>query len=173
MTTLDVLTRQLRTAWSLTELHLEGLTTEECLWRPAARGLHVHGAANGEWVADWPDTEGYDLGPSSIAWTTWHIAFWWSMALDHSFGPATLDRDAVRWAGSAEGAIAAIRGCHDRWIAAIVPLNDAELDSSERTKWPFTDRPFADVIAWLNVELMKNAAEIGYARFLYAVRAYP
>lgn len=24
--------------------------------------------------------------------------------------------------------------------------------------------------AWVNVELTKNAAEIGYARFLYAVR---
>jgi hypothetical protein len=31
------------------------------------------------------------------------------------------------------------------------------------------DRPFGDVIAWVNVELTKNAAEIGYARFLYAV----
>ncbi|HMH81922.1 MAG TPA: hypothetical protein VK531_03565 [Gemmatimonadales bacterium] len=29
-------------------------------------------------------------------------------------------------------------------------------------------RPFGDVIAWVNVELTKNAAEIGYARFLYA-----
>jgi hypothetical protein len=32
------------------------------------------------------------------------------------------------------------------------------------------DRPFSDIVGWLNVELMKNAAEIGYARFLYAVR---
>jgi len=28
-----------------------------------------------------------------------------------------------------------------------------------------------DVVAWVNVELTKNAAEIGYARFLHAVRA--
>jgi NADPH-dependent 2,4-dienoyl-CoA reductase/sulfur reductase-like enzyme len=33
--------------------------------------------------------------------------------------------------------------------------------------------PFGDVVAWVNVELTKNAAEIGYARFLYAVGAYP
>jgi hypothetical protein len=26
------------------------------------------------------------------------------------------------------------------------------------------------VIAWANIELTKNAAEIGYARFLHAVR---
>ena len=42
---------------------------------------------------------------------------------------------------------------------------------SERTRWPFQGRPFGDVVAWANVELTKNAAEIGYARFLYAVRA--
>ena len=29
--------------------------------------------------------------------------------------------------------------------------------------WP------GDVVAWVNMELMKNAAEIGYARFLHAV----
>jgi hypothetical protein len=40
--------------------------------------------------------------------------------------------------------------------------------SDQRTRWPFQDRPFGDVIAWVNVELTKNAAEIGYARFLYA-----
>jgi hypothetical protein len=28
------------------------------------------------------------------------------------------------------------------------------------------------VVAWLTVELTKNASEIGYARFLYAVRGY-
>jgi hypothetical protein len=32
-----------------------------------------------------------------------------------------------------------------------------------------------DVIAWVNLELMKNAAEIGYARFLHTgrIRAIP
>jgi hypothetical protein len=36
---------------------------------------------------------------------------------------------------------------------------------------PFSYRRcFADVIAWLNAELLKNGAEIGYARFLYATR---
>jgi len=29
----------------------------------------------------------------------------------------------------------------------------------------------ADVIAWVNIDLTKNASEIGYARFLYAVTA--
>jgi hypothetical protein len=43
--------------------------------------------------------------------------------------------------------------------------------AAERTRWPVRDRPFGDVIAWANVELTENAAEIGYARFLYVVRS--
>lgn len=34
-------------------------------------------------------------------------------------------------------------------------------------KWPLDERNFADTALWLNAELMKNTAEIGYARFLY------
>src|SRR5690606_6969192 len=73
------------------------------LWRPAARGLHVHQLPDGRWQAGWPDHEGYDLGPSSIAWLTWHMVFWWSMVLDHSFGEARLSREDVVWPGSADG----------------------------------------------------------------------
>jgi hypothetical protein len=94
----EFLIRQFEMAWKLTTFHLAGLTTEECLWLPARKGLHVHHVPDGAWRADWPDHEGYDLGPPSIAWLTWHLGFWWS-------------------------------------------------------------------------KLTKNAAEIGYARFLYAVRA--
>jgi hypothetical protein len=48
--------------------------------------------------------------------------------------------------------------------------DDSDLRSTQRTRWPFSDRPFGDVVAWVNVELTKSAAEIGYACFLYAVR---
>ena len=57
-----------------------------------------------------------------------------------------------------------------RWRTALAGLGDAELRATGRTRGPIQDRPFGDVVAWANVELMKNAAEIGYARFLYAVR---
>src|SRR5256885_10571252 len=80
----DYLLRQFETAWRLTSFHLDGLATEECVWRPAREGLHVHRGPDGRWRADWPDREGYDLGPPSIAWLTWHLGFWWSMVLDHS-----------------------------------------------------------------------------------------
>ncbi|MCW5714319.1 MAG: DinB family protein [Bauldia sp.] len=157
-------------AWALASYHLDGLTTAECLWRPAARGLQVAQHDDGTWVADWPDHEGYDLGPPSIGWLTWHMVFWWSMVLDHSFGDGRLQREAVAWPGSAEAARDAIGVLQGRWRAAIDALTDADLGTDERTRWPFAGRPFAEIVAWANIELTKNAAEIGYARFLYAVR---
>ena len=164
------LRRQFRTAWSLTEFHLNGLDTEECLWRPASQGLHVHRAPDGVWRADWPEHERYDLGPASIAWTTWHLGFWWSMGLDQSFATASLTREAVTWPGTADGVREWLGRLRGEWLAALDNLSDSDLRSTQRTRWPFGDRPFGDVVAWVNVELTKNAAEIGYARFLYAVR---
>ncbi len=161
---------QLDIAWALASHHLDSLTTDECLWRPARRGLHVARHGDGTWIADWPDHEGYDLGPPSIGWLTWHMLFWWSMVIEHSFGDGRLRREAVTWPGSADAARDAIRDHHSRWRASIEALTDADLGTDERTRWPFAGRPFAEIVAWANIELAKNAAEIGYARFLYAVR---
>ncbi|MET0534495.1 MAG: DinB family protein [Steroidobacter sp.] len=164
------LIQQLHTAWSLASYHLETLTTEECLWRPASRGLHVHRDEAGVWRADWPEHEGYDLGPPSIGWITWHMIFWWSMALDHSFGSATLSREQVFWPGTAEAARMRITQLHDAWRSKIERMKETELADSARVRWPFQGRSFAHLIAWCNVELTKNGSELGYARFLYAVR---
>ena len=165
-----VLSRQFDIAWKLAEHHLTGLTTEECLWRPAHKGPHVHQKEDGTWRADWPERNTYDVGPPSIAWLTWHVVFWWSMALDHSFGPAKLAHQDVPWPGSAEAVRSLIGEKKTRWVEALGALNAIDLDQNTRTRWPFRNRPFADVVAWLNLELMKNAVEIGYARFLYATR---
>lgn len=165
-----VLLRQLDTAWKLARHHLDGLTTEECLWQPAARGLHVRRRDDGAWLADWPDREDYGIGPPSIAWTSWHMAFWWSMALDHSFGDGSLTRESVAWPGSADAVCRELTRLHDAWRSSVAVLSEDALRNDVRTRWPFRDRPFADVVAWANVELVKNASEIGYVRFLYAVR---
>ena len=168
----DYLIRQFETAWTLARFHHDGLATEECLWRPASVGLHVvYEGSDGKWRADWPDHEGYDLGPPSIAWLTWHLGFWWSMVLDHSFGRGTLSRENVLWPGNADDVREWLGRLRGRWRVVLEQVTDEELRSAQRTRWPFQDRPFGDVIAWVNVELTKNAAEIGYARFLYAVRA--
>ena len=49
--------------------------------------------------------------------------------------------------------------------AALRILDDAALQAPS-ARWPFEGRSLADVFAWTNVELTKNAAEIGYVRFL-------
>lgn len=162
------LQRQFDVAWQLTAYHLAGLTTAECLWRPAPRGLHVHRDAQGCWYADWPTTETYTIGPSSIGWLTWHLGFWWSMALDHNFGAGTLTREAIAWPGEADLARDWISGLQQRWAAALRATTDQDLASPARVRWPFRDRPLGDLFAWANTELAKNAAEIGYARFLHA-----
>lgn len=46
-------------------------------------------------------------------------------------------------------------------------MSDAEYQSQRYAKWPLEGRSFADTALWLNGELMKNVAEIGYGRFLY------
>jgi DinB superfamily len=163
------LTRQLELAWTFASFHLAGLSTEECLWRPARVGLHVRADASGLWRADWPEHEGYDLGPPSIAWLTWHIGFWWSLVFDHSFGDGTLTREAVLWPGDADGVRAWLDRLYRQWRGHLLTKTYDDLRSASRTRWPFQDRPFGDVVAWANVELMKNAAEVGYGRFLYAV----
>lgn len=167
----DYLLRQFEIACKLTNYHLDGLSTDECLWRPAQQGLHVYQTPDGQWRADWPDQEGYDLGPPSIAWLTWHIGFWWSMALDYSFGDGRLVREAVMWPGNAGAVREWIGRLQGQWREVVEQLSDDDLRTTWRTRWPFRDRPFGDVIAWVNLELTKNAAEIGYARFLYASRA--
>lgn len=168
--TRDLLVRQFDIACRLADYHLDGLTTAECLWRPAAAGLHVRRGEDGLWRADWPEREDYAMGPASIAWTSWHVLFWWSTAIDRAFGPGTLAREDVLWPGEADGVRARIAELETRWRAELARLTDADLLAANGARWPFQDRPFADVVAWASLELAKNAAEIGYARFLYAVR---
>jgi len=167
----DCLLRQFDTACRLLDHHLATLTTGECLWRPASAGLHVRRVANDRWTADWPDDEGYHIGPPSIAWLTWHILFWWSMVLDHSLDHAALRREDVTWPGDVGRMHTEIDRVRRRWRSHVATLTDADLASPERTRWPFRDRPFGDVVAWVSIELAKNAAEIGYARFLHGASA--
>jgi hypothetical protein len=166
----QLLLDQFDIAWALASYHLDGLTTEECLWRPAARCLHVHGLDDGRWQADWPDSEGYEIGPPSIAWTTWHIGFWWTKTLAHLEGETGIEHTQVFWPGSAERVCADIAAFRDRWRALIEGCSASALSEKRATSWPLPDSSLARIAGWLNVELTKNAAEIGVIRFLHATR---
>lgn len=167
----SMLLDQFDIAWALASYHLDGLTTEECLWRPAARGLHVHRLDDGRWRADWPDSEGYEIGPPSIAWTTWHIGFWWTKALAHLDGDTGIEHTGVFWPGSAEKVRADIESLMTRWRSLIEASDSAALSKKRAASWPLPDSSLARIAAWLNVELTKNAAEIGMIRFFHATRS--
>lgn len=159
---------QFQIAWQMLDLHLTGLQDEEFHWRPAAKGLHVY-RDSGIWLAEWPESEEYGIGPPSISWLTWHITYWWSMVLNHSFGSGTLVREDIHSMGNIQETRDQIHELSCEWKREISALTDDVFLSTERTLWPFTDKPFHELAAWLNLEMMKNAAEIGYCRFLYAV----
>lgn len=84
-------------------------------------------------------------------------------------GGRVLDRNEILWPGNSAAAIREIRDCHDKWVDFLLSLEEAEFQSDRLCRWPFEGRSFAEVALWLNMEFMKNTAEIGTARFLYAV----
>jgi DinB superfamily len=169
---ISLLRWQLDIAWSLLELHLSDLTDEECFWEPAELCWTVRRDPDGHWVADWEQPEPQPFPIPSIAWLTWHIGFWWLTTYDHAFGTGSMRREDVRWPGDAESAVDWLRGCKTLWANALESLEESELDSIERSG-PFMrgTRPFGYVVAWVNAELMKNAAEIGMVRNLCALRS--
>ncbi|MFC4062087.1 DinB family protein [Planomonospora corallina] len=176
MCELERLRWQLNVSWSLLTLHLERVTDEEALWEPAANCWSVRRRADGTWAADWVVPEPEPIAATSIGWVMWHIGLWWSQAYTRCFGSpgaAAGEFDwsaaaaATPWPGDVASAVGWLHGCHDRWAAALESLSDADLDSTERSGW-FADGtlPLGHVLAWANIELMKNAAEIGSLRHL-------
>lgn len=158
---------QLEMCWQLYLYHTESLQDEEALWSFSPTGLKVT-KKDDEWCADWPDSESYDIGQPGIAWLMWHIIYWWSTALDYNFGDGSLKKEDILWPGSIEKAKIQINQLHDKWVSKINELSEADFKSKQYSHWPFDDRSFADIALWLNRELMKNAAKIGYGRFLNA-----
>jgi hypothetical protein len=64
--------------------------------------------------------------------------------------------ESVTWPGDADAVREWLGRLQGEWRAAIEQITDDELRSVQRTRWPFKDRPFGDVVAWVNVELTKR-----------------
>ena len=114
---------QFELSWRLLEYHFNGLDDDECLWKPCSNGLYVEKKHDG-WFSDWPESEGYEIGPPNIAWLTWHIIFWWSMVFDYSFGNGNLQREDVHWIGSMNDVKNAISQFHHDWLDKLNSLPD-------------------------------------------------
>ncbi|MFF3442720.1 DinB family protein [Streptosporangium sp. NPDC002721] len=170
----DLLIRQLDIAWALFEHHLKDLDDAACLWEPAPGCWTVRPDGRGRWVADWEVPEPEPAPVVSIGWLTWHIGFWWTTTLGHCFGSGAPAREEITWPGGASAAAGWLRGLNDDWRAGLLPLTDADLDSTERTAglpWGAEQR-LVDIAGWVTVELTKNVSEIGVVRHLHEARRH-
>ncbi|NJQ00614.1 DinB family protein [Streptomyces zingiberis] len=165
----ELLRGQWDMTWSLFEYHLERLRPEDFLWEPAPHHWTMRPDGTGAWTADWADTEPDPVPVPTVAWLSWHLGWWLSVATDHVAGRPPRGREDIPWPGPGEPAVEWLRGLRQEWQRTVAGLTDADLGSPAR--FPVPDDPAHTVghlLAWVNVELMKNVAEIGQLRLTRA-----
>ncbi|MEU6074160.1 DinB family protein [Micromonospora sp. NPDC047074] len=154
--------------WSLFEYHLDRLEPADFLWEPAAHCWTMRRGPGG-WTPDWADTEPDPIPVPTLGWVTWHVGWWWTVAMDQLGGRPARQRADVQWPGPGEPAVAWLRGLRTEWLELLDRLTDADLDGI--APFPWQDDPAHTVthtVGWVNAELMKNVAEIGQLRLLRA-----
>lgn len=157
---IPMLRQQLQMTWGLAEMALDGLTDNEALWCPSPDSWTVRQGDDGLWHADWEEPEPWPAPPPSIAWIQWHVIWWWSTVIDRSFGTGDLARQDVSWPGASE-AMGAVDQLRHRWLDHLDSLDEADLLDNTLSHWPYSDgRPFGLIAGWVNIELMKNTAEM-------------
>lgn len=168
---IDEARRQFDLAWALTELHLGALTEEDFMWEPAELCWTVRRDDAGRWHADFADVEPDPVPVPTIAWLTWHIDYWWSAAIATLEGRVAPVATDVGWAGTGKDAVARLRALAEQWRHVLADLTAALLTEPAVFPWGAGQgRSVADTVLWVNVELTKNAAEIGQLRLLRAAR---
>lgn len=169
---LELIRWQLQSAWSLLEPHVGLLDDAACLWEPAPGSWTVT-KREGRWRGDWVQPEHAPAPPATIAWHLWQLGALWTALIDHCLGPGATRMEDVDWPGSVADATIWIRGCEERWLAALAGLADGDLD--DRTvRWPRDGWPLWRAALWLNLELIKTAAEVGTTLRLYqSVQGFP
>lgn len=150
---------QLSIGSALLDYHLQQLTEEDLFWSAAPLTWTMHRAQDG-WQPDWAETEPIPVPVPTVAWLTWHVGWWWTTATAHLSGGPVPERSGIQWPGAAAATVEWLRGIHDEYRAALSGPGDLDRDSG--FPWPpGSGRTMADLAAWVNVELTKNAAEIG------------
>lgn len=167
----ELLRWQFELTWSLFEHHLERLEPADFRWEPAPHCWTVRRNSAGEWVPDWAEPEPDPVPIPTIGWVSWHIGWWWGVTLDHARGRTPRERTEVRWPGE-EAAVEWLRSLRAEWLTVLEELTERRLDEAAPFPWP-TDsgHTVAQMVGWVNAELMKNAAEIGHLRLLRTASA--
>jgi hypothetical protein len=165
----DLLRWQFDLVWSLSQLHFEALTDDDTHWAPAEVIWTVHRGTDGRWRPDFAEVEPDPIPATTIAWLTWHIGWWWSSAIAHAEGRPIPERTEVCWPGDTAAARAWLHELSEKWVTVLDHSDDSALERSTHYPWPAeAGLTVAHLAAWVNAELMKNAAEIGQLRILRA-----
>ncbi|GAB3061490.1 DinB family protein [Micromonospora schwarzwaldensis] len=165
---------QFELTWSLGEHHLERLDAADFLWEPAALCWTMRRDADDAWRPDWADVEPDPVPAPTIAWLTWHLGWWWSVAGDHLGQRPARQRDDVVWPGPGEETISWLRGLRTEWTDGLGRLTAADLARPAAFPWSAdAGLTVAHLVGWVNAELMKNVAEIGQLRLLRAASGRP
>lgn len=166
---LALLRWQFDLTWSLFEYHLERLEPDDFLWESTANCWTMRPGQGGGWTPDWADVEPAIVPVPTIGWLSWHLGWWWSVAIDHARGRIPRDRADISWPGPGAATIEWLRGMHAEWTNVLDTLGAEDLERTATFPWQEESRhSVAHMVAWVNSELMKNVAEIGQLRLLRA-----
>ncbi|WP_280504759.1 DinB family protein [Nocardia farcinica] len=160
---------QFELTWAPAEVHLNALTEDDFLWRPAPVVWTVHRGEDGRWRPDWAEIEPDPMPAPTVAWLSWHIDWWWGTALAHLEGREPTPREQVCWPGTGAAALQRLRALRTAWAAALDASDDATLEAPSAYPWPAeAGLTVAHLADWVNAELLKNVAEIGQLRIVRA-----
>ncbi|MGA5700495.1 DinB family protein [Peterkaempfera bronchialis] len=171
-----------------TDVEVGPMTDDEYLWEPVpdcwsirrrsdgpgARATLLVGA--GDWGRD-SAANPHPVPPpfTTIAWRLGHLSEMLALRADHTNGSHALTRDEYRFHGDAAGAIAAFDSGATAWRAVLLGADDAALDTVGYSAYPYgsdPDNPFAEIVWWVNQELLHHGAEIALLRDLYRARRH-
>ena len=125
-------------------------------WEPTSNVVRLR-KHEGSYYGDWPDEERQPIPDATIGWLLWHIEWWWTDAIAGVRGHTARPPTSVAWSGSLEASRHRLVELHDEWRDL---LTTTDLDTTCSAPWP-TPQPLSTIASWVNVELMKNIAEIG------------
>lgn len=137
---------------------MDGVTLDECLWRPTTEGWTVH-QRDGRWFGEL-DEEPPDPPTPSLGWVMWHPIWWLSVLLADTRGEPVPAADSIEWPGPTES-LPTIGHLWREWMDLLDDLTPDELASADRTGFPYRDeRPFVHIAGWASMELTKNLSEM-------------
>ncbi|MGQ0532861.1 MAG: DinB family protein [Caulobacteraceae bacterium] len=163
---LALLRWQLSFASRLADHHLPALTDEACFWMPVPNSWTVRQGEGGLWRPDWAEEEPDPAPATTIAWLSRHLIWWLSDLMASIREQPRTPREQCFWPGSAQAAAEHIQSLLGQWQQTIVGLQVSDLTKPVNYPWP-EPRELRQVIAWANVELTKNIAEIGVLRHAF------